>query len=201
MSTLRVVPPRHSALFLCALAVGCNGPAPGPDSGVDAVVPGPVAGPCDGTVCVAGAFDGGLVTFRAGWWAPFRSGTRWSFTGGFTNTDIDVCDYLMRDESIPSPLGFGFFVWDNELDANADALPDPGDYPVIPGWEGDHAEPRGAQGIVAIVGGAESTGQAGAFVIREIGETVLSIAVDLELEDGGRIVGDVMGLQRCDWLQ
>ncbi len=183
-------------------AAGCD-PASTADGGADArdAAGGDDAGVCDDPgVCLGGVVDGAPIQYRAGWWAPFRDGARWSITGGFTAADIDVCDYLTRREPVPTPRGFGFFLYTNEGDVDGNTLPDPGSYPVVRGWEGAHADARGVE-VLAGGGGLEATGEGGSFDVEALDETSLTMRLDARLSiEGDFVHGAVVSLRRCDWF-
>jgi len=176
----------------------CNGPPASEDAGgTDAGGVRDAGAACTpGELC--GLFGTDDVRFVAGWWSPWREGAATGITGGFTSADVDACAIVMGGESLPpDSWSFGFFLFSNEADADGDGLPDPATYPVIPGWGGPHTEARGVE-VGADSPGRREFGASGSTLVERIDDSALDARLDVILQDGGRIVGSVADLARCD---
>jgi hypothetical protein len=144
---------------------------------------------------------GDEVTFRAGWWAPLFDEPRTVLTGGFTSRDVDVCDYLRRREPLGEQWSFGNVLFKNEGDADSDTHPDPREYTVLPGGEGDHTEPRGVEISTTFTATWRVEGGIGVVDVRDIDAEHLTMDLAIELADGaGRLDGSTIQLTRCDWF-
>lgn len=192
-------------LLICLATLNmaaCGNPSLPTDGGlsVDAM-----SEPCELDVCLNGQIEGERQTFVAGWWGPTLGITEPSMTGGFTaSTEVsDACEEVQSMNPPPDGWSFSFLLRDRDGDANGDRLPDPGLYPVVPGWEDEHSESVFAELLVGRAEGGVTlldtvvTAQSGTLTLFDVERNGRIVGeLDVELEGGA---GEIRGSFRIDY--
>ena len=185
--------------ILAAVALCCACAGPGEVADAEATDPRDAGRTCGRDVCLEGALGGEEHSFVAGWWGPALGLAEPSMTGGFTaSVDVlDACEEVQAVRPPPDGWSFSFLVRDRDGDDDGDGLPDPGDYPIRPGWEDEHGSVTFAELLVGRAEGGLSlpdtlaTGAGGTLTLVDVEpDGRVTGALDATFEGGaGRVSG------------